>query len=147
MPPSNTPAPAPSGIENLRINPIGLTEVYSSDDPQVEYVAPLHRAPPLAHPADTVTHSIVLVHGLNGSPQGTWTAPNGVFWPAQLLPQSLGKVRARVSVYGYNANVYAFGGKSATSDYILQHAQTLITTLEADRYVSMSCSHGVNAVC
>ena len=73
-----------------------------------------------------------------GSPQRTWTAgtaPNEVFWPSQLLPQSLGSVRARVLVYGYNADVYAFGKKSASSDNILQHAETLITDLEADRSV------------
>jgi hypothetical protein len=85
--------------------------------------------------------SIVFVHGLNGSPQRTWTAgspPDEVFWPSQLLPKSLSGIPVRVLVYGYNADVYAFGGKSATSDYILQHAQTLITYLEADRSVRVS---------
>ena len=76
----------------------------------------------------------MLVHGLNGHPQRTWTANNGVFWPSQLLPKTLGHVRARVLVYGYNADVYAFGGRSATSDYILQHAQTLVMTLDSERF-------------
>ncbi len=75
------------------------------------------------------------MHGLNGHPQKTWTAKNGVFWPLQLLPQSLGDVRARIMVYGYNADVYAFGGKSASADYIHDHAQTLVTNLDSDREV------------
>jgi hypothetical protein len=54
----------------------------------------------------------------------------------ELLPKSLGAVRARILVYGYNADVYAFGGKTATTDYILDHAQTLVTNLESDRFVS-----------
>lgn len=129
-----------SGIENLQINPVELTEVFSHDDPQVEYGLPLSLPPfflpAIKHIANHFASSIVLVHGLNGSPKDTWTAPNGVFWPSQLLPNNLGKVRARVLVYGYNANVYAFGGGSASGDYILQHAQTFITSLCSDRLVS-----------
>ncbi len=77
---------------------------------------------------------IVLVHGLNGHPEKTWTAKNGVFWPTDLLPASLKGAKARILVYGYNADVYAFGGdKSASSDMIHQHAQTLVTGLSLER--------------
>jgi alpha-beta hydrolase superfamily lysophospholipase len=83
---------------------------------------------------------IVLVHGLNGHPQKTWTAKNGVFWPTNLLPASLKSAKARILVYGYNADVYAFGGnKSASSDMIHQHAQTLITNLAMER-MSEDCT-------
>jgi hypothetical protein len=78
---------------------------------------------------------VVFVHGLNGHPQKTWTAHNGKFWPTDLLPVTLKSVKARILVYGYNADVYAYGGgdKNASSDQIHQHAQTMITNLSMER--------------
>jgi len=73
---------------------------------------------------------IILVHGLNGDPQKTWTAKNGVFWPTDLLPDSLKGQKVNIQVYGYNANVYSSGNdKSASDNFIYQHAQTLVTSL------------------
>lgn len=73
---------------------------------------------------------IVLVHGLNGHPQRTWTAANGVFWPADLLPASLKNEHANILVYGYNADVYSTKRDRSPSDnFIHQHAQTLVTSL------------------
>jgi alpha-beta hydrolase superfamily lysophospholipase len=95
-----------------------------------------------AHPEATV--DIVLVHGLNGHPQNTWTAKNGTFWPADLLPLTLKTVKARVLVYGYNADVWAFSGdKSASSDMIHQHAQTLISTLAMERTIEGYDEHPI----
>lgn len=65
-----------------------ITEVYSHPDAKVD---------------------IVFVHGLNGDPRLSWTAKNNVFWPTQLLPITLKSHQARILVYGYNADVYAFG--------------------------------------
>ncbi|EFQ31780.1 LipA and NB-ARC domain-containing protein [Colletotrichum graminicola M1.001] len=83
------------------------------------------------HPDAVV--DVVLVHGLNGDPEKTWTSSDAkrVFWPAELLPQSLGKTRANILVYGYNADVYTTGksSKSASDNFISQHAQTLVTNL------------------
>ncbi|KAG6091390.1 hypothetical protein E4U14_001084 [Claviceps sp. LM454 group G7] len=73
---------------------------------------------------------IVLVHGLNGDPQKTWTASNGCFWPADLLPTALKGAHANILTYGYNADVYSRkNDRSASDNYIHQHAQTLVTNL------------------
>ncbi|KAL2268471.1 hypothetical protein VTJ83DRAFT_3317 [Remersonia thermophila] len=85
---------------------------------------------------------IVLVHGLNGAPAKTWLAPNGVFWPTDLLPAELYDSKkkvlpANILTYGYNADVY--GGfwerqrKSPSDNFIHHHAQTLVATLTAYR--------------
>lgn len=73
---------------------------------------------------------IILVHGLNGRPDATWTASNGIFWPLDLLPGALRGIPANILVYGYNADVYSrHNDHSASSQFIHQHAQTLITSL------------------
>ncbi|KAH8903689.1 hypothetical protein BR93DRAFT_930843 [Coniochaeta sp. PMI_546] len=80
------------------------------------------------HPEAKV--DIILVHGLNGDPQRTWTAQNGVFWPTDLLPDSLKAEHANVLVYGYNADVYSSrNDRSASNNFIHHHAQTLVATL------------------
>lgn len=80
---------------------------------------------------------IVLVHGLNGHPHKTWRANkdgNDVFWPADLLPQSLKGLPVNVLVYGYNADVYsADNDKTASTNFILKHAQSLVTSLTHHR--------------
>ena len=73
---------------------------------------------------------IVLVHGLNGNPQKTWTAKNGVYWPTDLLPASLKDEHANVLVYGYNADVYSSKkDQSPSANFIHMHAQSLVTSL------------------
>lgn len=106
-----------SAIDLSDIKRYEITEVYSDPDAVVD---------------------IVLVHGLNGHPRMTWTSPpskkskSEVFWPTDLLPATLKSAKARILVYGYNADVYTFGG-SASSDMIHQHAQTLLANLSAER--------------
>ncbi|EFX04695.1 and nb-arc domain containing protein [Grosmannia clavigera kw1407] len=98
---------------NQTINRYEVTGIYTHPDARVD---------------------IVLVHGLNGNPQKTWTAKNGVFWPADLLTESLKDRPANILVYGYNADVYSHGHKGSASDnFIYQHAQTLVTHLTAYR--------------
>ncbi|KAK0749820.1 hypothetical protein B0T18DRAFT_389348 [Schizothecium vesticola] len=74
---------------------------------------------------------IVLVHGLNGNPVRSWTAKNGVYWPADLLPTSLKNEHANVLVYGYNADVVTNTrtASSPSDNFIHMHAQSLITSL------------------
>ncbi|KAG0648829.1 hypothetical protein D0Z07_4939, partial [Hyphodiscus hymeniophilus] len=81
-----------------------------------------------------VLDSIVAVHGLNGDPYRTWTTKSGICWLKDLLPANL--KNARVLTFGYNANATSFLG-STSSDRILQHAQTLVAQLNADREASL----------
>ena len=86
-----------------------------------------------------VVDSIVAVHGLNGDRLRTWTTQSGspqVCWlsHSDFLPRYI--PGARVLTWGYNANVSSFGSKVASSERLLQHAQTLVAQLCADRDVS-----------
>ncbi|KAF4982701.1 hypothetical protein FZEAL_1728 [Fusarium zealandicum] len=97
------------GSENRSIARYETTAVYTHPDAKVD---------------------IVLVHGLNGSPDKTWTAKNSTFWPLDLLPASLNDAQANVMVYGYNADVYSKrNDRSASDNFIHQHAQSLVTNL------------------
>lgn len=85
----------------------------------------------------TNPHSVVAVHGLNGDPFKTWTAAGSEkMWlkDPSLLPSHL--KNSRILTYGYNAVVASMFGK-ASSDRILQHAQTLVAELVADREVGL----------
>jgi len=105
--------PFHQALVNLDVSRFEVTGVYTHPDAKVD---------------------IVLVHGLNGDPKRTWTAKNGVFWPAELLPASLQDRKANVLVYGYNADVYSRSNdKHASDNFIFQHAQTLVTHLTTYR--------------
>ena len=85
----------------------------------------------------TDNHSVVAVHGRNGDPHKTWTTEgSNKLWlkDPDLLPSNL--KNHRLLTYGYNAAVAAMFGK-AFSERILQHAQTLVSELVADRKVSI----------
>ena len=94
------------------------------------------------HPAPLISPklSIVAVHGLNGGSVKTWTTEEtGKFWlgESEMLPHML--KNARILTFGYNASVTSLFGRTC-SDHILQHAQTLVAGLVADRHVSMLVS-------
>lgn len=47
---------------------------------------------------------------------------------------TLRQAKVRILVYGYNADVYTFGNsRSASSDMLHQHAQSLLTGLSMER--------------
>ena len=74
-----------------------------------------------------------MVHGLNGAPYKTWTSEkNKTFWPLDLLPQFVEEQRARILVYGYDADVTSFTD-GAAKDKIHNHAESLVASLAANR--------------
>ncbi|RMJ08732.1 hypothetical protein CDV36_011642 [Fusarium kuroshium] len=80
------------------------------------------------HPKAKV--DIVLVHGLNGSPDKTWTAKNGTFWPRDLLPTALKDEKANIIVYGYNADVNSKAtARNLTNSFVHQEAETLAESI------------------
>lgn len=109
----------------------GVFQLYSGEDPQVEYV---QNIPVMTIERTDQARSIVAVHGLNGDPYKTWTTKSGTCWLSSpdLLPKAV--KNSRILTFGYNANATSFMG-STSSDRILQHAQTLVAQLEADRAV------------
>ncbi|KAI0148598.1 hypothetical protein GGR57DRAFT_474900 [Xylariaceae sp. FL1272] len=118
--------PTPGSV-NRQISRYETTAVYTHPDAKVD---------------------IILVHGLNGEPQKTWTAKNGVFWPADLLPASLREARANVLVYGYNADVYSKKhGSNPSDNFIYMHAQTLVTSLTHYRKDEMTSHNPIIWVC
>ncbi|KAF5018809.1 hypothetical protein F66182_9202 [Fusarium sp. NRRL 66182] len=98
------------------------------------------------HPEAKV--DIVLVHGLNGSPDKTWTAKNGTFWPLDLLPNALKGTHANIMVYGYNADVYSKKtDRTASDNFIHQHAQSLVTNLTFYRKSEATFKNPIIWVC
>jgi hypothetical protein len=81
---------------------------------------------------------LVFVHGLNGHPEYTWTSggdvQSGVFWPFQLLPPIVEEEKARILVYGYDADVASFTD-GVPKDRIHKHAEHLIAELCANRWI------------
>jgi hypothetical protein len=109
-----------------KIRRIGPTPVYTSPDPKVD---------------------IVFVHGLNGHPYNTWATTNpDVFWPVDLLPEVLARVGVRIITYGYNANVSSFSD-SVSSDHIHNHAETLASSLAANRSLKNCSDRPIIFVC
>ena len=84
-------------------------------------------------PPSSALVDVVLVHGLSGHPQKTWTSKKTrVFWPSQLLPQHTQQQRLRVMVYGYDADP-ASTGQGASNDMIHDHSERLVAELDAKR--------------
>lgn len=76
---------------------------------------------------------VILIHGLNGDPQKSWTSKtNGVCWPTDLLPQTLTEAgtQANVLSWGWNADV---ASKNPSSEFIHERARTLVKYLTSYR--------------
>ncbi|KAL8650824.1 MAG: hypothetical protein Q9226_004982 [Calogaya cf. arnoldii] len=108
---------------------------------------------------------VVLVHGINGHPFKTWTSEkHRTFWPAQLLPPFIEEAKARVLVYGFDADTVLPVGEIASSDTVLDrnnpprshtplngiaqdkihnHAEHLVATLCANRRTHYATNHPI----
>lgn len=96
----------------------GLTEVYAPPDGGAKV-------------------DIVFVHGLNGDPHRSWTSEKSkIFWPWKLLPAELDEEKARILVYGYDADVTSFTD-GVSKDKIHNHAENLVAVLAANRRKSL----------
>lgn len=83
--------------------------------------------------------SIVAVHGITGDAVSTWTSePGNTCWLSdpEYLPKYL--KNARVLSWGYDAQISSVL-RMGSGEKILQHAQTLVAQLQADREVSSCC--------
>ena len=70
---------------------------------------------------------------MNGDPHKTWTSEkNKTFWPYALLPPFIEEQRARILVYGYDADVVSFTD-GAGKDKIHNHAELLVASLYSNR--------------
>ncbi|CAD6571798.1 MAG: hypothetical protein ASARMPRED_004791 [Alectoria sarmentosa] len=102
----------------------------------------------LYSPGPNAEIDIVAVHGLNGDAFTTWTSDKGnICWlnHQDLLPKYM--PNARILTWGYNANVTSLKGRSTSSDRVLQHAQTLVADLQADRALEGAESRPIIFLC
>ncbi len=84
----------------------------------------------------TIIDSIAAVHGPKGDTTTTWTSKKGNICSLNdknIVPKCLSN--ARILTSGYNAHVLFMKGRRTSADRILQHAETLIAQLVADREV------------
>jgi protein SERAC1 len=82
--------------------------------------------------ADCSLFSIIAIHGLDGHPQKSWTAPNGTLWLRDLLPEKL--PQARILTYGYDA--YTRGREQLADESVYALAQKLLTDIATERHES-----------
>lgn len=77
--------------------------------------------------AETYEVDIVAIHGLNGTPFGTWTHENKTFWLKDLLAKDVRG--ARIFTYKYPSHVLFSKSKATTEEY----AKSLLVNLKDNR--------------
>lgn len=87
--------------------------------------------------------SIIVVHGLNGHREKTWTAPNNVLWLRDLLPSKI--PHSRILTWGYDADIQS---KFVTdTQFIHDHARNLISDLALRRSETQTEKRPIIFVC
>ncbi|KAL9110216.1 MAG: hypothetical protein Q9227_005277 [Pyrenula ochraceoflavens] len=83
------------------------------------------------HNPTSANTDIVFIHGIQGSPERTWTAkaPSKTFWPLDLLPRDC--PYARIMTFGYDS-VVTRGLKAVNQNDLFAHAQSLRRILLED---------------
>src|SRR3981189_2808041 len=76
-----------------------------------------------------ISRSIVLVHGIGGHREGSWTAPNGICWPRDLLPKEV--PQARILTYGYDSRTQS--SEPITHQTLYGHGTSLVSSLSLYR--------------
>ena len=74
--------------------------------------------------------SIVFVHGLRGSREGTWTK-DGVLWPATLLAKDI--EGSRIYLFGYDSGIIHRDQASVSRTELENDAEDLCAQLAAQR--------------
>ena len=83
---------------------------------------------------------------MDGHPYQTWTSENDkIFWPAQLLPAVIEEEKARILVYGYDADIASFTG-TVSKDKLHNHADNLVAELYANRRKREATDVGVSQI-
>ena len=72
------------------------------------------------------------VHGLNGHPENTFTAANGICWLRSLLPALAPNIR--VLSYGYDARTHS--SSLLSRENLHDHAEQLIEELRRERAIT-----------
>lgn len=105
----------------------GLHLIANPKDPSLESV----RSPiPVRDTADN--DSIVVVHGLDGHWKRSFTAPNGIFWPQDLLPQLVPAAR----IYSFAHDSRTRGSNEPLTLDISDHGRDLVAELAMARQLS-----------
>ena len=114
-----------SGPELVR--EFGLETLYDSGTAKVECAITL--AIEKRARANSISHSIVAVHGLNGHRELSFTTANGICWLRTLLPEQNPDIR--VLSYGYDVRTQSTSPLS--QENLHDHAEQLIEELSRER--------------
>lgn len=119
---------------SLTEQPYGVKVLVSGVNPTIEYVFHYHFVaeeqclliPQL---------SLVAVHGLDGHPERTWTAENGVSWLREYLPEVIPS--ARILAFGYDGRTH--DSTPLSCQKLHEHAISLVTDLTLYRRSTDVC--------
>lgn len=91
-----------------------------------------------------VLYSIVLVHGLTGNRETTWThKQTKIFWPQTLLARDL--PNSRILTFGYDADIVVTL-KTAGSNTLRDHGKSFLNDLALRRMRSRTVGKMIQAI-